>query len=194
MSIDWNTAPEGATHYAPKLEENDFWCSVFWRMENGVGVEAWNIDNRTGELHHFNRPTWIETTAKRLVPRPVACAHASTTWDGQGLPPVGTVCEHYGTADDLAWLEVEFIGHGNVDGRNVAFFRYGTGSPRFTVSYSTANNFRPLRTPEQIAAEERSKECDRIFVILSSVEREGNRSDMAEALYDAGYRRQEEWK
>lgn len=93
MSIDWSKAPDGATHYAPKLEENDFWCSVFWRMENGVGVEAWSIDNRTGELHHFNRPTWIETTAKRLVPRPAACAHASTTWDGQGLPPVGTVCE-----------------------------------------------------------------------------------------------------
>lgn len=181
MSIDWNTAPEGATHYAPKLEENDFWCSVFWRMENGVGVEAWSIDNRTGELHHFNRPTWIETTAKRLVPRPAACAHASTTWDGQGLPPVGTVCEYY--ADENTWRRCEIVAH--KDGQAVVWVNNAH------IWASSGESLRPISTPEQIAAEERSKECDRIFVILSSVEREGNRSDMAEALYDAGYRRQE---
>ncbi|UXH58366.1 hypothetical protein [Pseudomonas aeruginosa] len=186
MSIDWTKAPEGATHYAPELEENDFWCSVFWRMENGVGVEAWSIDNRTGELHHFNRPTWIETTAKRLVPRPAACAHASTTWDGQGLPPVGLMVE-WKAGLDHDWQRVTVLAYANGD----AWFQPEDG-PSFIVGNPA--NFRRIRTPEQIAAEERSKECDRIFVILSSVEREGNRSDMAEALYDAGYRRQEEGK
>ncbi|EOJ0063247.1 TPA: hypothetical protein ACXI7E_000474 [Pseudomonas aeruginosa] len=189
MSIDWTKAPEGATHYAPKLEENDFWCSVFWRMENGVGVEAWQIDNKTGELNHLRRPVWHERNTPRLVPRPAASAPAAPNWDGQGLPPVGTVCEHYGTADDLAWLEVEVIGHGNVDGRNVAFFRYGTGSPRFTVSYSTANNFRPIRTPEQIAAEDREKAIEEMCFAEETLT-----VKQAKALFDAGYRRQEEGK
>lgn len=52
--------------------------------------------------------------------------------------------------------------------------------------------FRPIRSPEDVEMKkERSEECDRIFGILSGVERTGNRSDMAEALYDAGYRKME---
>ncbi|ENC9774982.1 TPA: hypothetical protein NIG64_005185 [Pseudomonas aeruginosa] len=183
MSIDWTKAPEGATHWEPSSYE----FAEGWMRKDGDGWSYW-IEGREVWVRGVITCDVSPEREATFEPRP------QETWNGQGLPPVGTVCEHYGTADDLAWLEVEVIGHGNVDGRNVAFFRYGTGSPRFTVSYSTANNFRPIRTPEQIAAEERSKECDRIFVILSSVEREGNRSDMAEALYDAGYRRQEEGK
>lgn len=47
------------------------------------------------------------------------------------------------------------------------------------------------RTPEQIAAQVRSKACDAIYGVLTgpTVERKGNTSDMAEALYDAGYRK-----
>ncbi len=180
MSIDWTKAPEGATHWEPR---NDMYRESW--MKNVADKWFFWGSRRKAWIEEFEVSAEREAT---FEPRP------QEPWNGKGLPPVGTVCEHYGTADDLAWLEVEVIGHGNVDGRNVALFRYGTGSPRFTVSYSTANNFRPIRTPEQIAAEERSKECDRIFVILSSIEREGNRSDMAEALYDAGYRRQEEGK
>lgn len=39
---------------------------------------------------------------------------------------------------------------------------------------------------------ERSKACDAIYGVLTgpTVERKGNTSDMAEALYDAGYRKQ----
>lgn len=34
----------------------------------------------------------------------------------------------------------------------------------------------------------RERECDKIYGIISNVERPGNKSDMAEAIYDAGYR------
>ncbi|HGJ9204468.1 TPA: hypothetical protein ACLESY_002040 [Pseudomonas aeruginosa] len=102
----------------------------------------------------------------------------------KGLPPVGVRVSVFDDGDLV-------YGHGesgeviaHVEDCAVIRMSYGLGC-------FTAKN---LRTPEQIAAEERSKECDRIFAILSSVEREGNRSDMAEALYDAGYRRQEEWE
>lgn len=52
-------------------------------------------------------------------------------------------------------------------------------------------NLNEIRTPDQIAAEARSKACDAIYGVLTgpTVERKGNTSDMAEALYDAGYRK-----
>jgi len=42
--------------------------------------------------------------------------------------------------------------------------------------------------PEEMEAEARSAYCDRIYGVLCKAERSGNRSDMAEALYDAGLR------
>ena len=51
--------------------------------------------------------------------------------------------------------------------------------------------YRPVQTAEQIAkSRERSLACDRIYGIITGpgVERKGNTSDMAEALYDAGLR------
>lgn len=180
MSIDWSTAPEGATHWEPKgTEFGEGWMKKvgnewsYWLEGSEVWAGVWADCFVSAER---------EATFE---------ARPQETWNGQGLPPVGTVCEHYGTADDLAWLEVEVIGHGNVDGRNVAFFRYGTGSPRFTVSYSTANNFRPIRTPEQIAAEERRNSILHLANILIDSRGQCNEYSQAEAIFDAGYRRQE---
>ncbi len=193
MSIDWNTAPEGATHYAPKLEENDFWCSVFWRMENGVGVEAWNIDNRTGELHHFNRPTWIETTAKRLVPRPVACAHASTTWDGQGLPPVGTVCIVY--PHNTQWGFNSTAGHERkVLAYHGDFVWLGTENEALEATRTDKVDFEAIHSPEQIAAEEREKAISEMLDLYNSAYWPMTSKQFCEVLFDAGYRRQEEGK
>lgn len=186
MSIDWSKAPEGATHWEPTGPEfHEGWMKkegnkwFYW----GKGSEQW-----VSARHYCDVSAEREATFE---------ARPQETWNGQGLPPVGTVCEHYGTADDLAWLEVEVIGHGNVDGRNVAFFRYGTGSPRFTVSYSTANNFRPIRTPEQIAADEREAAIV-AMLDLDPPHENGlgltSRRQFCETLYDAGYRRQEEGK
>lgn len=106
----------------------------------------------------------------------------SVEWS-KGLPPVGTNCEY---RSNDGWLQCEVVAHRN----NAAVVL----NHHYEADFVPPQDLRPLLTPEQIAADERSKECDRIFVILSSVEREGNRSDMAEALYDAGYRRQEEGK
>lgn len=61
--------------------------------------------------------------------------------------------------------------------------------PEYRLVFSDVT---PTKSPEQIAAEERSKACDAMFGIMTSPPvREGNRSDMAEALYDAGYRKLE---
>ncbi|HCI1891752.1 TPA: hypothetical protein NOS95_002682 [Pseudomonas aeruginosa] len=176
MSIDWSKA-NGSAVAALIAKKNNIHYPGFEFVSGyhrtGCMIRATSADD--GSPLSAPEDVW------EIVDRPV-------TWNGQGLPPVGTVCEYLDT--NLEWHEVEIFGIDKAQRRIFA-------SPWMTMPYmgcSAPECFRPIRTPEQIAAEERSKECDRIFVILSSVEREGNRSDMAEALYDAGYRRQEEGK
>lgn len=175
MSIDWTKAPEGATHWEPSSYE----FAEGWMRKVG---DKWSY--------------WLEGSKVWGLSGPACCVSAEReatfearpqeTWDGKGLPPVGLMVE-WKAGLDHDWQRVTVLAYANGD----AWFQPEDG-PSFIVGNPA--NFRRIRTPEQIAAEERSKECDRIFVILSSVEREGNRSDMAEALYDAGYRRQEEGK
>lgn len=182
MSIDWSKAPDGATHWEPtgpdfcegwmKKEGNDWF---FWGEES----EKWKF--------------WGDVSAER---EETFEARPQEAWEGQGLPPVGIEAEVIWDSTDVAYYRVKILAHDE----DRVVFRWCEGESKGQYgSYDVLNfgilpTFRPLRTPEQIAVEERSKECDRIFAILSSVEREGNRSDMAEALYDAGYRRQEEGK
>ncbi|MCT5443009.1 hypothetical protein LZK53_05915 [Pseudomonas aeruginosa] len=175
MSIDWNTAPEGATHWEPRgIVFGEGWMKKvgnewsYWLEGSEVWAGVWADCFVSAER---------EATFEARPQEP---------WNGQGLPPVGTVCEYkYTHWPEYHQCEIRYISAASL-------IVYDHGQEQY---YRTCDMlFRPLLTPEQIAAEERSKECDRIFVILSSVEREGNRSDMAEALYDAGYRRQEEGK
>ncbi|MCO3341477.1 hypothetical protein FA197_11560 [Pseudomonas aeruginosa] len=178
MSIDWNTAPEGATHWEPSGPEfNEGWMKkerngwFFW----GLGAE-WKYG---GDVSAEREATFE--------------ARPQEAWDGQGLPPVGIEAEIIWDSTDVAYYRAKILAHDE----DRVVFRWCEGESKGQYgSYAVLNfgilpTFRPIRTPEQIASEERSKECDRIFFILSNVKREGNRSDMAEALYDAGYRRQD---
>lgn len=193
MSIDWSKAPEGATHWEPTGPE----FNEGWMKKEGNGWFFWGL----GAEWKYGGDVSAEREAT-FEARP------QESWDGQGLPPVGTVCEFAGGTyspedpfdNDLREGDrVTIIAHFKDGDLDLAAFTFNpqVRNPNrgaACVEQGAYGCFRPLRTPEQIAAEEREKECDRIFAILSSVEREGNRSDMAEALYDAGYRRQEEWE
>ena len=105
-------------------------------------------------------------------------------WNGEGLPPIGTVCEWHPSVH--GWIEVTILGR---DGEDTW---YRVKGESHTDTCRNMSFFRPIRTPEQIAAKVRSKACDEIYGVLTgpTVERKGNTSDMAEALYDAGYRKQ----
>lgn len=133
-----------------------------------------------------NRAEWQAAVDALNAPKVVE-------WDGDRLPPTGTVCEHFGTADHTNWIEVQVIGHGHVRFHDVAFFEYMYGTREHTVSYSTANNFRPIRTAEQIAAEEREKGIQAIqdaytYTVESCTHKILH--SQAARLYDAGCRLQ----
>lgn len=65
------------------------------------------------------------------------------------MPPVGTVCEHKHVHE---WQKVEvFAIKPNHNGRHTALFTYENGT---WCGCAEPSFFRPIRTPEQIAADE----------------------------------------
>lgn len=118
---------------------------------------------------------------------------AEPEWTGEGLPPVGMVCElkfeHW-----TDWERHEILCHG----KTFMFVReLNSGLDREGSMSMDGIMFRPIRTPEQvragsIAAEERKKDIDKIqeiYEMAMSTSRRGHASRPAiEALYDAGLR------
>ncbi len=200
MSIDWSTAPEGATHWEPN---GKLFCEG-WMKKEGNKWSYW-IEGRK---------VWVSQTPACVVSAEREAtfeARPQESWDGQGLPPVGTVCEFAGctpsTEDpfdkDLREGDhVTIIAHfkdGNLDLAAFTFNPQARNPDRGAacVEQGAYGCFRPLRTPEQIAAEEREKAIDAMLDLdppHESCFRMTSRRQFCEILFDAGYRRQEEGK
>lgn len=111
-------------------------------------------------------------------------AMKASAWNGEGLPPVGTVCENAAGGE---WRKVFIVAHDSVDNEQRAIFRF-VGGDQYSYFGEHAECFRPIRTPEQIAAEERLKAIDEMAAVYKS-NFEGHVKDGCQALYDAGYRK-----
>ncbi|AIR90488.1 hypothetical protein [Pseudomonas cremoricolorata] len=115
-------------------------------------------------------------------------------WEGY-LPPDGTPCEGYIYAETAnqgrplnEWVPGVFIGKAYAaNGGAMGLLKTEDGRVHAIGDFSF---FRPMRTPEQIEAEEREKAVTEIFQVTGLRARDGGRI-VAEAIYDAGYRRQE---
>ena len=183
--IDWSEAPADATHYLRLREDSGEWFDTFWRIDSdGHASMAWRVGTVTAFSHVF-----IGTEDRDLlIPRP-------TTWTGTGLPPVGTVCE--------VREPEKFPGVAFADWSQCTVVAHNTGSsgaPQvctidccgdFAIFYPTddGTEFRPIRTPEQIAAEEREKTLkDMHRVFHAGIARDGHGF---KALYDEDYRKVE---
>lgn len=163
MSINWSKAPEGATHYAPE----------------GQGLDKRWFDMNTGEFGSvWYEGKWhvIRFSAERrdLIARP---------WNGEGLPPVGTVCEIAMFSDDVRVVEV--LGYSGSE----AWLRYREPT-RATNSFIVGNpdGFRPIRTAEQIAKEEREQEIAKMVEWIRLMPCDSP-EQCAATLYHVGYRK-----
>lgn len=116
-------------------------------------------------------------------------------WDGSGLPPVGCQCEidptveHHEYYARHAGRQALIVAHDvGRYGDPIAVYRVvaDDGYNEYHGLTSGKNNFRPIRTPEQIAAEEREKAVVEMKRVWS-----GSENSPFYALYDAGYRKQE---
>lgn len=168
MNIDWSKAPEGATHFAPQ----------------GKGLDARWFDMDKKRVRVFHNDQWedINFWAGRtdLIPKP-----ALAEWTGEGLPPVGMVCECHlpgELTNNYSWVEAKVIWHNGPTECAVV---------RSTSKLAWCDEFRPIRTPEQIAAEKREVAIQKM---LAECPYPGSHDGVArlytEALYDAGYRKQ----
>ncbi|MDY1279602.1 hypothetical protein ACM8AR_21550 [Pseudomonas aeruginosa] len=183
MRIDWNTAPEGATHWEPTgpefhegwmKKEGDYW---FYWVE---GINKWCHGKISCNVSAEREATFE--------------ARPQEAWDGQCLPPTGLLVE-WKAGLDHEWRRVTVLAYANGD----AWLQPEDGD-----SFIVGNpaNFRRIRTPEQIAAEAREHEirnaCTSIARTLDRFKNDipGGAAARAviEAMIDAGYRRQEEGK
>lgn len=167
MDIDWSKAPLHATH----------WCPGNAGIEAGwiynVGGEFYSCYADKGLEHLPEFPAWRED---RLIQRP-----PRQPWSGSGPPPVGMACE--------------FIKHnsppapkGQWETGKILYLSDCTivigvdGGER--VHHPRNCSYRPIRTPEQIAIEIRSKAITQLMCDLDVP------TAIATRAYDAGYRKQ----
>lgn len=109
-------------------------------------------------------------------------------WNGEGLPPVGTTCEWRPSIDQL--IVVTILGR---DGDETWFRRKGN---QFSETCVNMAFFRPIRTPEQIAAEERKEAIDKLVQFFMNYYGNPKGAEqyllICRSLHDAGYRKQEQ--
>ena len=172
--IDWNKAPEGATHFGP---ENEEWIAAWYKLDEGEWFAMLTSDDDQWDYS----PCVDDERVSQMIQRPAE-------WSGTGLPPVGTVCEGRSRKDKFGevWGEVIVLAH-RLRQAVVSF----TDCER--LQWCCEDDLRPIRTPEQIAAEEREKAI--IYMVncirQASFIYDGRSQVIASALYDAGYRKVE---
>ncbi|MEN1577998.1 hypothetical protein [Pseudomonas aeruginosa] len=169
MSIDWNTAPEGATHWEPSGP--DF--NKGWMKKEGNEWFYWS----EGSNRWFQGKLSCNVSADREA---TFEARPQEAWDGHGLPPTGLLVE-WKSGLDYEWRRVTVLAYANGD----AWLQPEDGDS-FIVG--NPENFRRIRTPEQIAAEEREKAVGDMAMSIQGVPYQ---YPTLYALFDAGYRRQE---
>jgi hypothetical protein len=100
-------------------------------------------------------------------------------WTGAGLPPVGTVCE-FNHGDE--WLRCEVVARKN----DLAICWIHCNK----ILTTGGRCLRPLRTPEQIKAEEREVFAKAlVFEMGKDPEESPNSLNQARRIYDLGYRK-----
>jgi len=176
MNIYWSKAPEWAVAHG--LHETGFGIKEFWlgetqhqNLEHEKSFLYGGGDPSSGSFHNSRRESFSYVTQ-----RPSA-------WDGEGLPPVGTVCEYRAESWPRDQWEVRTLMYAS---EHHVITKEANGLERRVEGHKA--EFRPIRTPEQIAAEEREAGINDIYAMLDNCIRD-LRQD-AEALWDAGYRKQ----
>lgn len=171
MSIDFSKAPAAATHYSKNRLPNsqeieevlDWYCKMGSRF-----YYYDDLDNNLWKKCSLGKPATI--VYEILLEK---------EWDGIGYPPVGTECE-FSSFKNPGWERgiVRYLS-------DVTIVIGFAESKEEIVKHPQTLMFRPIRTLEQIAAEERLKEIDKIV-------KDGNCCpEQAVRIYDAGYRKME---
>ncbi len=116
---------------------------------------------------------------RRPITEPVVSQQLIAGWDGEGLPPVGTKCEFKRATGE--WEEVEITA---IARNGLCFVEPGKKGESY-VAFK--REFRPIRSPEDVARDAGIKKIMATF----KVDGELVPDNVAEAMWDAGYRKME---
>jgi len=189
--IDWSKAPADA--HAGSAGNHQMFAAWYRKDGNGqvqqicegAGVKDWMwMGGRTDfPIPHELRPALIKPEG----------------WTGKGLPPVGTVVEvvspgyHHDRFARFIGKEVTIVAHDVIEGDPVAVFRMAIEGFASEQDYHAliAGCFRPIKTPEQIAEDERLSAMRPLTdLILSRIDiGHIDASGLAGFIHDAGYRK-----
>lgn len=173
MTIDWSKAPVGTTG-AMVAEFNG---STVRRGE----VEWIPSSSTQKDCYSVGRGSWVYH-------------EAPPKWNGEGLPPVEAVCE-YTLNSGISWFTC-VISYIYMD-KSALIAKCFTSqrSPTFIEQVIPLDDlrrvqFRPIRTAEQIEAEQRECAITDMCVLLGKDSTRAGVRENAGVLYDAGYRKQ----
>lgn len=170
--IDWSKAPAWANVVICAELGAHFWASSWGGQKLAENIQTGATQYATMYGDHC----WHLVASRHEV-----------VWSGEGLPPVGTVCEAWYDDGRVCWHQADVVGHNPYEPNTVAVSLKGDHERKLIWS----DHFRPLRTPEQIAEEERQKALDVMVAECSLLDKGWSRLVCA-GLYDAGYRRVEQ--
>lgn len=178
MNIDWSKAPEDATHAG--IFKGKFSC--WYKLGSGWAWEYMSGLSFSWEKVSGNLP------ASDLIERP----KKQEAWDGEGLPPVGMVCE-YQTWINREWKQTKILAHH----LGFAVHSWSVDGDDMEVDASPPQDFRSVRAPEQLAEEERDKARTEVLNAMTSktmgFETEDQwqqRMKVVGEMLDMGYRKQ----
>ena len=144
---------------------------VVTRAEWQAAVDALDFDKcEHSYSNNIGCPECGELSAPKVV-----------EWDGEGEPPVGIECEWHPNVH--GWVKVKILGR---DGSDTW---YRASGEEHSQTCRNMAFFRPIRTAEQVAAEEREKAIKEMM--QHGVDAgDGTIEYSCAALYDAGYRKE----
>ncbi|MGE8302827.1 MAG: hypothetical protein ACN6PW_00040 [Pseudomonas kermanshahensis] len=185
--IDWSKAPEWADGHGLVAYHGitEVWLNMDQYAVVGAEDRAYPYGGGTGE----NRHNFTRGQVQYITPRP-------GQWDGTGLPPVGAACERrFHDKEGSSWQRVTITAHGHK--KIMCLEETGDEWAHFGLEVS----FRPARTPEQIAEEERLAGLNEMIRCIkdhplgthgiSHLQELMIHEDVARDLWEAGYRKQE---
>lgn len=170
--IDWSKAPEWATKHGLS---GAFKSQVWFDDKKYTYVDG-QQDGK--EFFYADACTYAAKDFSQVSERP-----AAPSWSGEGLPPVGVVCE---VKLQEEWSLCEIIAHFQQPQAMVAAFTVAQFHGGKKLDSKIAECFRPIRTPEQIAADEREVAIQDISQIIN---KNLANTMAAAAIYDSGYRK-----
>lgn len=182
MNIDWSKAPEGATHWDLGMNSR---VAGWMKLDDGIWY-WWPVKDAKCDMKWHSSLNQHLIEMQNFIARPC-------DWTGEGLPPAGTVCEYQTTSWPSDQWEVRKV-------RYISPYHVITAEKDGTERCVCADiaRFRKLRTPEQIAAEERDMARTEILNAMTADgrtqgENEENwqfRMQIIGEILDMGYRKQ----